>query len=128
MAACTFFLVACGNSEKQASNSETEMNDTENVENNAGVVNKESDTKSDELSDAEFKKAVIDGWSEILPTQFMPEKEATALCNGTLLPMPAYNIAESDVLIERAYLTPTGKLVYIDDFTYERLEEGQIDF
>jgi len=54
---------------------------------------------------------------------FMPSDEAQKLTNGSLMPCPEKNKDGRN-----AYLTPSGKLVYIDDWTFSKLPEGTVDF
>lgn len=63
----------------------------------------------------------------ILPIQFMSEQEAEKITGGKLVYMPEHNFMLGSSTIYKAYLTPTGKLVYMTDFIFSQLD-GASDF
>lgn len=54
---------------------------------------------------------------------YMSPDEAQKLTNGSIIPYPEKNKDDRN-----AYLTPSGKLVYMSELTYSKLPEGTVDF
>lgn len=54
---------------------------------------------------------------------YMSPEEAQKLTNGAIIPYPEENIDGRN-----AYLTPSGKLVYMDEWSFGKLPEGTVDF
>lgn len=57
--------------------------------------------------------------------QIMTAEEASKLTDGNLLHMPEYDDKNNQ---RKAYLSPAGYLYYIDDFSFNKIPEGQNDY
>jgi len=63
----------------------------------------------------------------VSPIQFMSEAEAAKITGGKLVYMPEHNFMIGGSTEYKAYLTPSGKLVYMTDYIFSRLD-GASDF
>ena len=109
---CNFFFSACSND-----------NVIENSDWGATNINEEIIEEIEESDEKDFEVSdILQSQQSFSPVQFMSEKEAAEITGGKLVYMPEYNYMVGGYTEYKAYLTPSGKLVYMTDFEIQRLE------
>ena len=119
-------FTSCENNKIDNSNLNEENNENiinEEVENIDGVI--EEIIEEDQiLEEQPIEEVELGQLSQTLSsTQFMSEQEAAKITDGKLTYMPEYNYMVGGYSEYKAYLTPSGKLVYMTDFEIQRLED-----
>ncbi len=116
--AVIFSFTACNNIPESSDLGKTDIDD-EVVEESIDEVGEDSEISEDSiLSENDF-----DPTHALSSIQFMSEQEAAKITDGKLTYMPEYNYMVGGYSEYKAYLTPSGKLVYMTDFEIQRLED-----